>query len=50
MRLQINQKEKIAINTWRLNNILLNNQRVTEEIKRGNFFKSWKQMKMEMIP
>ena len=37
MRLQINQKEKIPINMWRLNNMLLNNQRVTEEIKEEIF-------------
>ena len=36
MRLDINYKEKKSvknINTWRLNNILLNNQEITEEIK-----------------
>ena len=35
MRLEINYKKKTAINTntWRLNNMLLNNQWVTEEIK-----------------
>ena len=36
MRLDINYKKKTAknTNTWRLNNMLLNNQQVTEEIKR----------------
>ena len=36
MRLDINYKEKTVrnTNTWRLNNIFLNNQQVTEEIKR----------------
>ena len=36
MRLDINYKEKSVrnTNTWRLNNTLLNNQKVTEEIKR----------------
>ena len=36
MRLGINYKKKAArnTNTWRLNNMLLNNQQVTEEIKR----------------
>ena len=35
MRLDINYKGKTVIdtNTWRLNNMFLNNQRVTEEIK-----------------
>ena len=36
-RLDINYKKKETVrntNTWRLNNILLNNQQVTEEIKR----------------
>ena len=35
MRLEINYKKKTAKNknTWRLNNILLNNQWITEEIK-----------------
>ena len=37
MRLDINYKKKIVrnTNTWRLNNMFLNNQQVTEEIKRG---------------
>ena len=38
MRLDINYKEKKTVrntNTWRLNNTFLNNQQVTEEIKRG---------------
>ena len=36
MRLDISYKEKIVrnTNTWSLNNMLLNNQQVTEEIKR----------------
>ena len=36
MRLGINYKTKTVrnTNTWRLNNMLLNDQRVTEEIKR----------------
>ena len=36
MRLDINYKKKTVrnTNTWRLNNIFLNNQKVTEEIKR----------------
>ena len=35
MRLEINYKKKTVknTNTWRLNNMLLNNQRITEEIK-----------------
>ena len=35
MRLDINyEKKKRNTNTWRLNNTFLNNQQVTEEIKR----------------
>ena len=36
MRLDIDYKKKIVrnTNTWRLNNTFLNNQHVTEEIKR----------------
>ena len=36
MRLDVNYKEKTVINTntWRLNNMFLNNQQVNEEIKR----------------
>ena len=36
MRLDINYKKKTVknTNTWRLNNMLLNNQQVTKEIKR----------------
>ena len=36
MRLDINSKKKTVrnTNTWRLNNTFLNNQQVTEEIKR----------------
>ena len=35
MRLEINYKKKTVknTNTWRLNNVLLNNQWITEEIK-----------------
>ena len=48
MRLDINYKKKTVknTNTWRLNNTFLNNQQVTEEIKREikNF---WKQMTMK---
>ena len=35
MRLDINYKKKTVrnTNTWRLNNMFLNNQQVTEEIK-----------------
>ena len=35
MRLEINYREKKVTNanTWRLNNMLLNNQEITEEIK-----------------
>ena len=43
MRLDINYKKKNVRkrNTWRLNNRFLNNQQVTEEIKREikNFYK-----------
>ena len=40
MRLDINYKEKTVrnTNTWRLNNMFLNNKQFTEEIK-GEFFK-----------
>ena len=36
MRLDINYKEKTvkSTNTWRLNNMFINNQQVTEETKR----------------
>ena len=34
MRLDINYKKKTVRYTWRLNNTFLNNQQVTEEIKR----------------
>ena len=33
-RYQLQEKNVRKINTWRLNNLLLNNQQVTEEIKR----------------
>ena len=39
MRLEINYKKKKTVkntNTWRLNNMLLNNQWITEEIKKRN--------------
>ena len=38
LRLDINYKKKTVRNTnsWRLNNMFLNNQQVTEEIKKGN--------------
>ena len=39
MKLEINYKKKNCkktTNMWRLNNMLLNNQRITEEIKDGN--------------
>ena len=38
MRLDINYKKKSVrnTNTWRLNNMFLNNQQVTGEIKKGN--------------
>ena len=37
MRLDINYRKKTVknINTWRLNNKLLNNQEITEEIEEG---------------
>ena len=34
MRIDINYKKKIVRNTWRFNNTFLNNQQLTEEIKR----------------
>ena len=36
MRLDINYQKKTVSNrnTWRLNNVFINNQQVTEEIKR----------------
>ena len=50
MRLDINYKKKKKpvrnTNTWRLNNMFLNNQQVTEEIKR-KIKNSWKQMTMK---
>ena len=35
MRLELNHKKKLAknTNTWKLNNMLLNNQWITEDIK-----------------
>ena len=49
MRLEINYKEKNAktTSTWRLNNMLLNNQWVTEEIKE-EIKNTCRQMKMEI--
>ena len=46
MRLDINYKKKTVrnTNTWRLNNTFLNNQQVTEEIKRCE---SWTVKKAE---
>ena len=46
MRLDINYKKKSVrnTNTWRLNNMFLNNQEVTEEIKRAikkNYRNKW---------
>ena len=49
MRLDINYKEKKTAkntNIWRLNNIFLNNEQVTEEIKREN--KKFLEKKMTM--
>ena len=48
MRLEITYKKKNAknTNTWRLNNMLLNNQWITEEIKE-EIKNSWRQMKMK---
>ena len=42
MRLDINYKKKTVknTNTWRLNNTFLNNQQVTEEIKREQFLET----------
>ena len=34
VRLDINHKKKTVRNTWRLNNTFLNNQQISEEIKR----------------
>ena len=38
IRLDVNTEKKTIknINIWRLNNMLLNNQQITEEIKKGN--------------
>ena len=49
MRLDINYKEKTVknTNTWRLNNMFLNNQQVTEELKREIKKNLWKQMTMK---
>ena len=48
MKSEINYKKncKKKKKTWRLNNILLNNQWVTEEIKE-EMKNTWRQMKME---
>ena len=47
MRLEMNYKKKTAkkANTWRLNNMLLNNQWVTEEISEEIKKYTWRQMK-----
>ena len=49
MRLDVNYRKKIVrnTNTWRLNNMFLNNQQVTEELKRETKKNLWKQMKMK---
>ena len=50
MRLDINYRKKSVknTNTWRLNNTLLNNQEITEEIKREWVSKrNWLQSKKE---
>ena len=51
MRQEINYKNffKTAKNTttWRLNNMLLSNQWITEEIKEEIKKNTWRQMKME---
>ena len=48
MRLDINTRKKTVRkrNTWRLNNMFLNNEQVTEEIKR-KIENVYKQMKMK---
>jgi len=42
VRLDVNYKKKKIKNTdkWRLNNMLLNNQKITEDIKKKNKSKS----------
>ena len=49
MRLDINYKKKTVrnTNTWRLNNTFLNNQQVSEEIKRKIKKNFYKQMTMK---
>ena len=39
VRLDVNYKKKTTKNTniWRLNNMLLNNQKITEEIKKSKY-------------
>lgn len=48
MELEINKKRKAGkfTNMGKLNNTLLNNQRIKEDIKR-EILKIWKQLKME---
>jgi len=49
MRLEINYKQKKDCkhtNMWKLNNMLLNNQWLTEEIKEG-IKNTWRQMTMK---
>ena len=48
MRLEVNCKKKTTknTNTWRLNNILLNNEWVTEEIEEIKK-EIWRKMKMK---
>ena len=48
MKLQIDYKKITAenTNTWRQNNMLLNNQWITEEIKE-EIKNTWRQIKME---
>ena len=48
MKIEIDKKRKVrgSTNMWKLNNILLNNQRVKEEIKRKK--KISKLMKLEI--
>ena len=47
VRLEVNYRRKTIKNSniWRLNNTLLNNQQITEEIKRKSKY-AWKQMKI----
>ena len=50
IKLDINYREKKTVNntnTWSLNNTILNNQQITEEIKKEIKKYSWKQMIMK---